>query len=154
MRLIDEKGEQIGIIETKNALDMARARNLDLIQVTDKTEPPVCKLGEYGKYLYSLRKKERKTQGKQKSEIKSIRIGFNTSIHDLETRANQAKKFLESGDKVKIEMVLRGREKWLGKTAENKVKQFLEILEKLISIKIERGIKREPRGFTMIISKK
>ncbi len=58
VRLIDEKGEQIGIIETKNALDMARARNLDLIQVTDKTEPPVCKLGEYGKYLYSLRKKE------------------------------------------------------------------------------------------------
>ena len=86
-------------------------------------------------------------------ELKEIRLTFNISPHDMETRANQAKKFLEEGDKVKINMSLRGREKAMGQFATDKVKLFLEKLNTLIPIKTERELKREPRGFTMIVSK-
>ena len=86
-------------------------------------------------------------------ELKEIRLTFNISPHDMETRATQAKKFLDEGDKVKINMSLRGREKAMGQFATDKVKIFLEKLNSLIPIKTERELKREPRGFTMIVSK-
>ena len=152
MRVIDETGKQIGVLALQEALRIARERNLDLIQITEKVEPPVCKIIDYGKYLYWLQKKER--GAKKSSQIKGIRLGFNISLYDLETRAHQAEKFLKKGNKVKVEMRLRGREKALGEFAKGKINQFLEILEKLIPIKTERELKREPRGFTMIISKK
>ena len=152
VRVVDQTGKQLGIFRLEEALRIARERNLDLIQITEKVEPPVCKIIDYGKYLYWLQKKER--GAKKSSQIKGIRLGFNISLYDLETRAHQAEKFLKKGNKVKIEMRLKGREKALGEFAKGKINQFLEILEKLIPIKTERELKREPRGFTMIISKK
>jgi len=143
----------LGIFNLREAFKLAEEHNLDLIQVTEKVEPPVCKLGDYGKYLYWFQKKKRAVKAKKGGELKGIRLGFNISQHDLETRARQAEKFLKEGQKVKIEMLLRGREKALGDFAKEKINQFLEILEKLIPIKMERPLKREPRGFTMIISK-
>lgn len=151
VRLIDETGKQIGIVPVSEALQMARERNLDLIQVTEKVEPPVCKIMEYGKYLYSLQKKEKGV--KKVSEVKGIRLRFNISLHDLETRANQAEKFLKKGDRVRIDMVLRGREKGHADFAKEKINQFMEILEKKIPVKIDMGLKKEQKGFTMIISK-
>jgi len=135
------------------ALQMARERNLDLIQVTERVEPPVCKIMDYGKYQYALQKKERAARVKKGGEIKGVRLGFNISLHDIEVRANLAEKFLNKGDRVKLEMVLRGREKSLSDFAKGKINQFLEILEKKVPIKIERVLKKEARGFTMIISK-
>ena len=152
VRVVDQTGKQLGIFRLEEALRIARERNLDLIQITEKVEPPVCKIIDYGKYLYWLQKKER--GAKKSSQIKGIRLGFNISLYDLETRTHQAEKFLKKGNKVKVEMRLRGREKALGEFAKGKINQFLEILEKLIPIKTERELKREPRGFTMIISKK
>lgn len=152
--MIDETGRQIGIFPLEEALQMAQERNLDLIQVTEKVEPPVCKIMDYGKYLYALEKKERQARLKKAGEIKGIRLGFNISLHDLEIRANQAEKFLKKGNKIKIGMFLRGREKAHEGLAKEKIKQFLETLGKLIEIKIERELKKEPRGLTMIISKK
>jgi len=154
VRLIDEAGKQIGVLALQEALHLAEERDLDLIQVTEKAEPPVCKIMDYGKYLYWLQKKERAAKGSRAGELKGMRLGFNISLHDLETRARQAEKFLKKGDKIRIEMVLRGREKALGEFAKGKINQFLEILEKLIPIKIEAELKRGPRGFTMIIAKK
>ena len=136
------------------ALQMARERNLDLIQVTERVEPPVCKIMDYGKYQYALQKKERAARVKKGGEIKGVRLGFNISLHDIEVRANLAEKFLNKGDRVKLEMVLRGREKSLSDFAKGKIDQFLEILEKKVPIKIERVLKKEARGFTMIIAKK
>ena len=143
----------MGVLNLTEALRLSRERNLDLIQVTEKVEPPVCKIMEYGKYLYSLEKKERASRVKMGGEIKGIRLTFNISLHDLETRARQAEKFLKKGDKIRVELVLRGREKAHGDFAKEKMSQFLEILDKLIPIKIERELKRESRGFTIIISK-
>ena len=153
VRVIDETGKQLGILNLREALQMSWERNLDLIQVTEKVEPPVCKIMDLGKYLYSLEKKERASRVKMTGEIKGIRLGFNISLHDLEIRVHQAEKFLKKGDKIRVEMILRGREKAHGDFAKEKINQFLEILEKLMPIKIERELKREPRGFTIIIAK-
>lgn len=154
MRVVDETGKQLGVMGLEQALRTAYERNLDLIQVTEKVEPPVCKIMDYGKYVYQERKKEKSATKKQKiSTLKEIRLGFNISQHDMEIRARQAEKFLKDGDKVRINIILRGREKALGNFAKEKVNKFLEILQGFIQYKIEREVKREPRGFSTIISK-
>ena len=153
IRVIDETGKQLGILNLEVALQMARERSLDLIQVTERVEPPVCKIMDYGKYLYSLEKKERTAKKQRGGELKGIRLSFNISSHDLETRANLAEKFLKRGDRIRIELPLRGRQKALQDFAKGKINQFFEILEKKVPIKIEKELKRESRGLTMIIAK-
>lgn len=155
VRVIDETGAQLGLMNIFAAIDLAKSKGLDLIQVTEKVEPPVCRIGNYGKYLYSLQKKERKIRANTKeSKLKEVQLGFNISPHDIEVKAKQSEKFLKNGDKVKIGMVLRGREKAMGDFAKKKIQIFFETLNKLLPIKTERELKREPKGFTMIISKK
>ncbi|MEI7424638.1 MAG: translation initiation factor IF-3 [Candidatus Staskawiczbacteria bacterium] len=153
VRVISETGEQLGVMNIFQAIDLAKSKEMDLIQVTEKVEPPVCRIANYGKYLYAQQKKEKKITKPKGGELKEIRLTFNISPHDMETRANQAKKFLDEGNKIKINMSLRGREKAMGGFATDKVKLFLENLNSLIPIKTERELKREPRGFTMIVSK-
>lgn len=138
-------------MQLDQAINEAKGRGLDLIQVTEKVEPPVCKIMDYGKYLYQERKKQKKPQ--KGGELKNIRLGFNISQHDLEIRVKQAEKFLKEKNKVRIELRLFGREKALGEFAKGKINQFLENLNKIIPYKIEKDLKREPRGFNMIISK-
>lgn len=142
------------MVDLDRALQIARGRGLDLVQITEKVDPPVCRITDYGKYLYQEEKKKRATRPKKVGLLKGIRLRFNISSHDLETRVRQTEKFLKQGHKVKIEMHLRGREKALGDFAKNKVNSFMEILEAKIPFKIERELKREPRGFSMIIAKK
>ena len=154
VRLIDETGKQLGVLELEKALQIARERGFDLIQVTEKLEPPVCKLMDYGKYLYQQQKKEKTAKHHHVSELKGIRLSFGISEHDLETRIRQAEKFLKKGYKIRVEMRLRGREKAHQEFAREKIKKFLEALEKSTPIKIERELKRQARGLTMIVSKK
>lgn len=154
VRMVDEDGTQLGIVPTNEAIKMANERNLDLIQVTEKVVPPVCKIGDYGKYLYSLKKKEKKVKPKG-GELKNIRLSFNISDNDLRTRAKSAEKFLRDKEKVRIELILRGRQKGLEEVGREKIKKLLEVIESAgIEIKVEKELKKEPRGFTMIISKK
>lgn len=153
VRVIDENQNQLGVMNIFQAIDLAKSKGLDLIQVTEKIVPPVCKIGDYGKYLYSLRKKEKKKKLKMRTELKEIRIGFNISTHDIEVKTKQAEKFLKNSNKVKISMVLKGREKAMGDFAKKKIQFFLETTDKLIPIKVERDLKRDPKGFTMVISK-
>lgn len=150
--MIDERGEQLGVFNLENALQKAYEARLDLIQVTDKVEPPICKIMDYGKYAYQQSKKEKK-QRHQAGEMKSIRLTFNISPHDMETRCRAAEKFLKKGQKVRVELLLRGREKALGEHAKGKIEQFLGILNGLIPIKIERELKRDFRGFATIVAK-
>ena len=152
--MIDETGAQLGVMDIFKAIDLAKSKALDLIQVTDKVEPPVCKIGNYGKYLYSLQKKERKIKVNTKiTKLKEIQIGFNISPHDIEVKAKQAENFLKEGDKVKLGMILKGREKAMGDFAKKKIQFFLETVNSLVPIKTERELKREAKGFTVIISK-
>jgi len=155
VRVIDETGGQLGVMNIFAAIDLAKSKNLDLIQVTEKVEPPVCRIGNYGKYLYSLQKKERKIKaGTKEAKLKEIQIGFNISPHDIEVKAKQAEKFLKEGDKVKVGMRLRGRERGMEDFAKKKMQFFVDTTNTLIAIKTEREIKREPKGFSMIIAKK
>jgi translation initiation factor IF-3 len=153
VRVIDDQGQQLGVFPITEAVTMARNKSLDLVQITDKVEPPICKITDYGKHLYREKKKE-KTVKSSLGELKGIRLKFGISSHDMETRAKSALKFLEKGNKVKIELPLRGRQKALGDFAKEKMALFLEMVEKTTPIKTEKELKREGRGFTMIISKK
>ena len=150
---MDEAGNQLGVVGLEEALRMAKEKNLDLIQISEKAVPPVCKIMEYGKYIYWQEKKEKESAKHKSSETKITQLTYNISSHDLETKADRSKKFLEKGDKILIVMVLRGREKALAEFAKGKIDQFLEILNKQIPIKTDRELKRDPRGFSMIISK-
>jgi len=150
---VDEEGKQLGVIPLEKAIQIAKDRGLDLIQVTEKVDPPVCKITDYGKYQYQKEKKEKKTKKQKGGELKGIRLTFNISQHDLETRVRLAAKFLQKGDRVRVELPLRGRQKALGDFAKGRVNTFLKVLRETMPIKVERELKREPRGFTMMISK-
>jgi len=153
VRVIDEAGKQLGVLPIEKALSLAREKNLDLIQVTGKVEPPVCKIADYGKYLYRQHKKE-KTAKPKGGELKGIRLTFGISEHDMQIRAKQTEKFLKDGDVLKVEMRLRGREKALQNFAREKFAKFVELVNKLVFVKVERPMKKEFGGLTMIISKK
>ena len=153
MRVVDKEGEQLGVKPIEEALQIAKERNLDLVQVTEKVDPPVCKITDYGKYQYQQEKREKKAKKQKGGELKGIRLTYNISQHDLETRAKTASKFLDKGNKVRIELPLKGRQKALGDFAQKKVNQFLEILKETTPIKEEKELKRGGRGLTMIISK-
>ncbi len=152
MRLID-KGEHIGVVPTKEALEKAEERGLDLVEIT-QTDPPVCKILDYGKYLYEQKKKEQAGKAKSKAgEIKGIRLTFNISEHDLETRKRKTIEFLNKNYKVRVLLSLRGRENALKDHARKKINHFLEKVKKELPIKVERKIKKERGGLATIISK-
>jgi translation initiation factor IF-3 len=151
VRIIDETGKQLGIMPLEEGIRLAKEKNLDLIQVTEKVEPPVCKIMDYGKYLYKEKKKEK--TGKSGGKLKVIRLSFGISAHDLETRVKYAEKFLQKGYIIKVELILKGRQKALFDFAKAKVSQFLESLEKLTKIKVERELKKENGKITIILSK-
>ena len=150
VRVIDENGKNLGILDTQKAIQLAKDRGLDLVEISANTEPPICKITDYGKYQYTQEKKERKQKAKQKkSELKGIRIGFTTSFHDLQTKIKQVEKFLKQGHKVRIEMRLRGRERAHKDLADEKIKSFLEIIP--LEFKIEEELKKSPRGIAITI---
>jgi translation initiation factor IF-3 len=110
VRLIDDQGNQVGIIPTRDALEMARERGLDLVEVAPNAVPPVCRLMDYGKFRYEQSRKERESRKTQHvTRVKEVRIEPKIGDHDLETKGRQAAKFLEAGDKVKISVLFRGR---------------------------------------------
>jgi len=140
-------------METAQALKIAQERGLDLIEIAPTVTPPVCKIMDYGKFKYEREKGEREHGKKQKeSELKGVRIGFKTGTHDLLMRAKQIQKFLEGGDRVRIDMRLSGREKAHGALAFKKFNDFLALLS--IEYTLEMGPKRFPQGFSAVITKK
>lgn len=111
VRLIDEEGTQVGIIPIREALQTAEERGLDLVEVAPNANPPVCRVMDYGKYRYEQSKKEREARKNQRqSEMKEVRLRPKTDDHDLSVKSKQARRFLQSGDKVKFTVRFRGRE--------------------------------------------
>ena len=110
VRLIDDEGGQIGVIPTRDALEMARERGLDLVEVAPNASPPVCRLMDYGKYRYEQSRKERDSKKNQQvTKLKEVRIEPKIGAHDLETKSNHAARFLDAGNKVKLTVLFRGR---------------------------------------------
>ncbi len=154
MRLVSDEGEHFGVVKTSEALKKAQERNLDLVQMTDNVIPPVCKITDYGKYSYEENKKKKKQEKTSKTQVKSIRLGFAISEHDMTIRAKAAEKFLKDGDSVRIVLPLKGRQKALQDVGKEKMETFLKILEEKIEIKIEKSMSKEPRGLTVTVVKK
>jgi translation initiation factor IF-3 len=151
VRLIDEKGEQVGVVPTSQALQMARERGLDLMEVAATANPPVCKICDYGKFKYEKKKKEtiaRKNQVIQK--VKEIQLRPNTDQHDLDYKIKNSREFLEEGDKVKFTLLFRGRE--IAHT-EPGYAMCREVVEKLKDVGIvEYNPKLEGKKMIMILS--
>jgi len=153
VRIIDKEGKQLGVFTLKQALEKAQAVGLDLIQVTEKVNPPICKIIDFGKYSYRQNKKEKQQKHQHTGELKNIRLTLGISEHDIEVRKKAAEKFIKQGYKIRIEMRLRGREKAMMEFAKEKMKKLFTKLNEVVPMKIEKELQREPRGMTMIISK-
>lgn len=153
VRVVEDKGEHFGVIPLEEALKIAKKKELDLVQVTDNVDPPVCKIIDYGKYAYEENKKKKKQEKKNNPQVKSIRLGFSISEHDMETRVNSAEKFLNEGDPVKVVLPLKGRQKALQEVGREKIDRFLEKLRERVELKIEKEVGKEPRGLTVTVSK-
>ena len=111
IRVISDNGEQLGVMSAKEAQTIANNKNLDLVMISPNANPPVCKIMDYGKYKYEQSRKEKESKKKQKVvNIKEVRLRPGIEANDLNTKANQAIKFLKKGDKVKVELRFRGRE--------------------------------------------
>lgn len=151
IRLIDETGENRGIVSLKEALRMAEDAGLDLIEISPQANPPVCKILDFGKYRYELQKRKSEAKKKQKIvETKELKLRPAIDVHDYEVKLKQAKKFLSEGNKVKFTMRYRGREM----SANNLGK---EILDKIVSdlelvAKVDSAPKLEGRQMTMMMS--
>jgi translation initiation factor IF-3 len=111
VRLIDENGEALGVVPAREAVETAKERGLDLIEVAPQAQPPVCRIMDYGKYKYELGKKERDQHRKQKQqEVKELKLSPRTAEHDFQVRVRRAIEFLGEGDKVKVSMLFKARE--------------------------------------------
>lgn len=142
-------------MDTQRALELAQESDLDLVEVSPLAEPPVCRIMDYGAHLYQQEKKERKQKARQKKvDIKGIRLTLKIGPHDLDNRKNQALKFLEKGDKTKVELILRGRERAHADRAQDIMKKFAEEIAAVQSIIIEKNISRQGNRLFMILGKK
>ncbi len=111
VRVIDSDGSQLGIMSSEDALKLALSKNLDLVKIAPQAVPPVCRIMDYGKYRFEQAKREKEARKNQKViEVKEIRLSLNIDTHDFETKVNHARKFLQSGNKVKVALRFRGRE--------------------------------------------
>lgn len=152
VQVIDETGKNLGILETKKAIRLAQERGLDLVEIAPNVRPPVCKFLDYGKYKYELMKKEQKRKAKAKRvEVKGVRISPRISKNDLEFKAKQADKFIKEGHKVRIEMILKGREYAHTELIQKIFNQFLETMAE--KVKIEQKPKKQRLGMAMVVTK-
>ena len=150
IRLVGAEGEQLGIVPTSQALEKAREAGLDLVEVAAGERPPVCKILDYGKFRYQQSRKAQTKVHQQK--IKEIRVRPKTGLHDVDTKINQARRFLEHKDKVLVNVLFRGREL---QHIEEGQRIIVGILEKLVDIaKVEKAPSMEGKRMTAMLAPK
>lgn len=154
VRVIDDEGKPLGVLPTDQAIAIARSKELDLVEVSPKAEPPVCKILDYGQFKYQKEKEARKQKAQSNEvEVKGIRLTFRIGAHDFDVRLAQAKKFLDRGDKVKVELPLRGREKANKEVADEVVNRFLENLKAQYNLRLEQPVTYQGGRISAIITK-
>lgn len=153
--VIDDEGKNLGVLNTVEAIRLAEDKGMDLIIINPKSEPPAAKIVEFSEFKYQKEKEIRKQKAhSHTSEVKGIRLSVRIGEHDLQVKCDQAQKFLDRGDKVKLELILRGREHGKLDIAYDIIKQFIEMVGKLVSIRQEQEIQRQDHKLTAIIAKK
>ncbi|MBT4121313.1 MAG: translation initiation factor IF-3 [Candidatus Magasanikbacteria bacterium] len=155
VRLLDNEGGNLGVFSIQEALRMAEEQEIDLVEVNPKAEPPVCKIIDFSHFKYQKEKEIRKQkQQAHDTETKGIRLSVRISDHDMEVRLNQADKFLNRGDKVKIELTLRGRENIKPTIAFEVVNKFLGLIEGKMELRKEQLPTKQGNRITAIVAKK
>ena len=153
VRLIGEDGEQLGIMSAKDAYKLAREAELDLVKIAPTAKPPVCKIIDYGKYRYELARKEKEAKKKQKTvDVKEVRLSPNIDTNDLNTKVNNAKKFIAKGNKVKVTLRFRGREMAHVQQSKHILDDFAETLADVAVV--EKPAKMEGRAMSMVLAEK
>ncbi len=153
VRVITDKGEQLGIMSPKDALKEAESRNMDLVKVSPAANPPVCKIMDYGKYRFDQAKREKDRRKSQKViETKEVRLSVNIDTHDFDTKVNHAIKFLKSGNKVKVSIRFRGREMAHAHLGNGIMDRFAEATEEYGTV--EKAAKLEGRQMLMFMAPK
>ena len=153
VRVIDQNGEQLGIMLTRAALELAEERQLDLVKIAPKAQPPVCKIIDYGKYRYEQARKEKEARKKQKIvEVKEVRMSPNIDENDLNTKVAAARKFIEKGNKVKVSIRFRGREMAHTSASRPMMDAFATQLSDIAVV--EKAPKMEGRFMTMFLAEK
>ena len=152
VRLIDENGEMLGVMPSGRALDIAREKNLDIVEVSPNAMPPVCKLMDYGRYKYEQAKKENEARKNQKTiTLKEIRMRPRTDDHDIEVKTRKIQEFLAEGDKVRVSVQFRGAEMRHPDIGRKLLDSIAEVLKG--SVTIERSPSMEGRMMSMIVSR-
>ena len=153
VRVVSAEGEQLGIMSSREAMKLAQEAELDLVKIAPKAQPPVCKIIDYGKFKYEQTRKEKEAKKKQKTvEIKEVRMSPNIDTNDLNTKINNAKKFLEKGNKVKVKLRFRGREMAHVQQSRHILDDFAGTLKDIASI--EKAPKLEGRNMSMVLTVK
>ena len=153
IRVIGENGDQLGIMSPKEAMKLAQEAYLDLVKIAPKAQPPVCKIIDYGKYRYELARKEKEAKKKQKTvEVKEVRLSPNIETNDLNTKVNNAKKFISKGNKVKVTLRFRGREMAHVQQSKHILDDFADMLKDIAVV--EKAPKVEGRSMTMFLAQK
>jgi len=151
VRLIDQNGEQLGVMLTRQALELAEERQLDLVKIAPQAKPPVCKLMDYGKYRFEQSKREREIRKNQKViTIKEVRLSATIDDHDIDVKFKNAVKFLQDGDKVKVNIRFRGRQITHSEIGLQVMRLFAERIKEYAII--ERQPLIEGRNMIMILN--
>lgn len=154
VRIINNEGENLGVIKTKEALRQAQEQEVDLVEINPKAQPPIAKLVDFSHFKYQKEKEARKQKANSHvSEIKGVRLSMRIGTHDLEIRRAQAEKFLNRGDKVKIELILRGRDRAQSQIGYEVVKKFAELIKETVNIRFEQEPTRQGTRINAIITK-
>ena len=153
VRLIGTDGEQLGIMSAREAMKIAQEAELDLVKIAPAAKPPVCKIIDYGKYKYEQARKEKEAKKKQRTvEIKEVRLSPNIDTNDLNTKINNAKKFISKGNKVKVTLRFRGREMAHVQQSKHILDDFAETLANVAVV--EKPAKMEGRAMSMVLAEK
>ena len=153
VRVVSADGEQLGVMSSRDAMKLAREAELDLVKIAPKAQPPVCKIIDYGKYKYEQSLREKEAKKKQKTvEVKEVRMSPNIDANDLNTKVNNAKKFILKGNKVKVTLRFRGREMAHVQQSKHILDDFADMLKDVAQV--EKPAKLEGRNMSMVLTVK
>ena len=151
VRVVSADGEQLGVMSSRDAMKLAREAELDLVKIAPKAQPPVCKIIDYGKYKYEQSRREKEAKKKQKTvEVKEVRMSPNIDANDLNTKVNNAKKFILKGNKVKVTLRFRGREMAHVQQSKHILDDFADMLKDVAQV--EKPAKLEGRNMSMVLT--
>lgn len=151
LRVLDAEGSQIGILTKRAALAIAEERELDLVEIAPQAKPPVCKIIDYGKFIYELQKKEKvQRKNQQQQQVKEIRLKWRTQVHDFNFKARHARDFINEGNKVKASVMFRGREITHTDIGRELLERF--ILELQDIAKVDSPLKMEGKSLSVVLS--